>query len=161
MRRFLILLLIVMLCVGVVLTVLPLGSRGSDGRVYSITQIRAGLARNAHAWVGKTVWVRGTVLAMDPGLMQNGRLGGYPSYGLGDMPPNGVLFWVRQEPENEIWLALRRTPVLAHAVPPAQKLYWGIPRSYRVRLLAKSSCIPLRCPDALLLDAVSGQPSLP
>jgi hypothetical protein len=125
--------------------------------VYSARALRAGVAQDPAAWLGRTVRVRGIAvrcsdppswgphcLYEQPQLL--GRWGAPAAEGLpldSDAAPPPLVG------------ALRQLPLLGRLMPAPQVLRWGAVATYRVRLqaLTESSCGTGACFEAVLLDA--------
>ena len=128
-------------------------------RVYTVAQVRAGLARNPRAWVGRTVLVRGTMVVIDFAC----------PYG-GDGFKCTPIHWEELDPDapgpqplilapasaSPLLTFLQRLPLVGSSMPWAQSLREG-PGVYRVQLRAPAHCpFPSAnpsCASALLLDA--------
>jgi hypothetical protein len=133
-------------------------SRATPDRVYTVAQVRAGLALNPRAWIGRTVLVRGTVVAMAfacpdaPGFrctpIQWDELDP-------DVPGPQPLILV-PAPADPVLAVLHRLPLLGPFLPLPPPLRAG-PGVYRLHLRAPSTCLfpssNPSCADALVLNA--------
>jgi hypothetical protein len=141
-------------CVLLAWTVIT-GSRGSQGPVYSVAQVQAGLADRRHTWVGRAVLVRGRAMPCRIRLEQ-GRFSCAPAQpNLSDPVPDGdPLVIVPQDPPAVVAWLFRWSP-LGQLLPMPQMLHWGVVATYQVRLQAtpQSICASGVCFEALLLDA--------
>ena len=135
------------------------------GAVYTVAQVRAGLARNPRAWVGRTILVRGLVIrcrlvegcvALPPGIPRVGLVDGIPII---EMPRAAVLSQALplRISENPLWSFLRLIPLLRGVVPASRQLSPAQPTAYRVRLIVETPCAVANsrasCVVASLVDA--------
>lgn len=118
--------------------------------VYTVGELRAYLAQDAGAWVGRTILVRGMV-AGEPAYHPSPSLVDANAAAAVDPLP---LTWTGPDP---LRANLRRLPILGGIVPRAQILHWGEVAVYRVELRATpaGSCPSAPCYQAVLLDAAS------
>lgn len=153
---------------------------GSFSQVYSVREVRAGIARHPSAWLGRTVLVR----AIASGAWLPLAIGGPGSgsgftvmwfYGGRGRPlpstrtilPSALLTdSSTQAPAAGLPLAfggedpllsfLRRLPWIGRFMPRPRSLNWGSPAIYHVRLQSApaGSCGHAICYEAVLLDAV-------
>ena len=118
------------------------------GAVYTIGQVRAGLARHPWAWVGRTILVRGLVIrcrlvegcvALPPGIPRVGLVAGIPII---EMPRAAVLSQALplQVEEDPFRSFLRLIPLLRRVVPAPRQLSPIQPTTYRVRLIVETPC---------------------
>lgn len=128
----------------------------SADRIYSVGALRAGLAANPAALIGRTVTVRAAAVMggqcpatascvfAGPALVDPDA--GMPSTWLPVTigRPNGLLAW------------LRHVPLLGQLVPGPQQVEWGATHVYRVELRVASgrACGSTVCYEALIPDAV-------
>jgi hypothetical protein len=118
------------------------------GPIYTVAQVQLLLARDARAWVGRTILLQGMV-AGEPAY--------YPSPSLVDATANAAvdplpLAWADPDPLRAF---LRRLPWLGRLVPRAQPMRWGEVAVYRVQVRVETHtyCGARVCYQALLLDA--------
>ncbi len=120
----------------------------SAGAVYTVARVRAGLARNPQAWVGRTILVRGLVIrcrlvegciALPPGIPRVGLVDGIPII---EMPRAAVLSQALplQVGEDPLRSFLRLIPLLRGVVPAPRQLSPAQPTTYRVRLIVETPC---------------------
>ncbi len=178
--------------VGMTLTILvavaisgtALFPRSVTSPVYTVMQVRDGLARNPSAWVGRTVRVRASVTGMAVGLgvaPNNGGTGQPPN--LLDLPP-GTYAWIVLGPDGPVrdgslayypdarlvvsprapdpfLTAIHRLPLVGGFIHVPYLGYapadLARPRVFVLYLPSKSKrvCTHGPCQDALLLDADS------
>jgi hypothetical protein len=151
------------LAVGLVVTIVAGGVATEP--VYTIAQVRAGLAHHPAAWVGRSVLVWARVMADLPlaGVVPPGTIPGLHLQLEPAWPHMSPVLWVRPQspapwirpPHPAPWLAfLRRLPLLRRVLPGPQQGRWGVYTVYRVQILPphRSRCAPTPCGDALLLD---------
>jgi hypothetical protein len=128
---------------------------GASGPVYGVATLRAQLAREGSAWLGRTVRVRaaldpcgGTSLpggrpcpTFAPALVDSagGSTAGPLPLQLGPAPQPLALF--------------RRIPLLDRLLPGPQALHWGEVAVYQVRLVGCGMPDQPACYVAVLLDA--------
>ena len=159
MKRLVLVVLALVIAVGGAGLIRVVRSRAVLDRVYTVAQVRAGLARNPRAWVGRTVLVRGTMVVMVFAC----------PYG-GDGFKCGALQWEELDPDapgpqplilapasaSPLLTFLQRLPLVGSSMPSAQPLREG-PGVYRIQLRAPSHCpFPAAnpsCASALLLDS--------
>jgi hypothetical protein len=129
-----------------------------EGPVYSVADLRAHLADNPGAWLGRTVWVRGVAGTCLDAARQGGKVLGCRNWppDLSDPASVGArvslpLVWGSQDP---LLALLRRVPLLSGSVPAAPAPLWWMPATYRVQLRAAADyiCGTTPCYEALLLD---------
>jgi hypothetical protein len=134
------------------------GSQVTQGPLYSVAQVQARLADDPHAWVGRTVQVRGLAVGClasrsAPPLLSCGRWPAYlldsDSAGAGGSLP---LAWASQDGLRAFWL---RVAPVGGLLPPPQTPRWGMPATYRVQLRA-TACSLAPCYAAILLDDAPG-----
>ncbi len=136
--------------------------------VYTVAQVRAGLASNSGAWIGRMVLVRGLIMqcrrvegcsAIPAGIPRVGLVDGIPII---EMPRATVLsqslpLQIERDPLRD---ALRRVPLLGRVVPPPRRLSLAQPATYPVRLVVLRPCTVsnsrLPCVAAVLSDTVGG-----
>jgi hypothetical protein len=154
--------LLLFVATGMGLISLARAMSGGNGPVLAAPAVADALARDPHAWLGRVVRVRGSVVGIDFGtceglcpawpqgayLALSGNQGMYRSPAL-PLRPGG---------EDPVLGLARRIPLLGTLVPPAQRLTIDV-AVYRVRLQA-AQCVtggpPAaqgRCFVAVLLDA--------
>ncbi|MDQ2827476.1 MAG: hypothetical protein M3Y74_00275 [Chloroflexota bacterium] len=120
----------------------------SAGAVYTVARVRAGLARNPQAWVGRTILVRGLVIrcrlvegciALPPGIPRVGLVDGIPII---EMPRAAVLSQALplQVGEDPLRSFLRLIPLLRGVVPAPRQPSPAQPTTYRVRLIVETPC---------------------
>jgi len=156
----------------------------ATGPVYTVMQVRDGLARNPSAWVGRTVRVRASITGMAVGLgvaPNNGGTGQPPN--LLDLPP-GTYAWIVLGPAgpardgslayypdarlvvsprapDPFLTAIHRLPLVGGFIHVPYLGYapanLARPRVFVLYLPSKSKgvCTHGPCQDALLLDADS------
>jgi hypothetical protein len=124
--------------------------------IYSLAAIRAGLARNAAAWLGRPILVRGVVTDCGP-------LSAVPIYCLApDVaavdPTRAVepLPLVKAQPDR-FWAFLRRLPLVGNLGSRPQAFRWDEAAIYRVALQVDihTYCGDSVCYEAVLLDATA------
>jgi hypothetical protein len=147
------------------------------GPVYTVAQLRAGLADNPRAWIGRTLLVRGVAIGpiglscppnascplawpalIDAGAgngptlplvaVSVGRVLRIPSVSVGRVLPLSL------GPADPLLALLRRLPLVGRLVPGPQVLRWGKPTIYRVQVQdvagpSPNAALPYR---VLLLD---------
>ena len=149
---------------------------GSAREVYSVADVRAGLARDPHAWAGQTVLIRADVIGSWFPVRWVSATASRPSAGrtglvqlLISLPqPGGVLVDNSTQPpalglplafapEDQVLSFLRRLPWIGRFAPGPQRLSVdpGQPAVYRVRIQVApaGSCVHRPCYEALLLDS--------
>jgi hypothetical protein len=129
--------------------------------VFSVSQIRADLARYPKYWVGRTVRVRG--ILQGPFTFCGATRPCPPSlWGLIDaenesVTPDRLLPVVAGAPAP-LWAALRHLPMVATLEPAPQLLRFGLPTIYRLQLRAAPTLCAgdtrLPCAEGVLVDAV-------
>ncbi len=135
--------------------------------VYTVAQVRAGLARNPGAWVGRTILVRALIMqcrrvegcsAIPTGIPRMGLVDGIPII---EMPRATVLsqslpLQIEQDPLRAF---LRRAPLLDRVVSPPRRLSLAQAATYPVRLVVLTPCAVESsrqpCIAALLTDTVA------
>lgn len=129
---------------------------GDRGRVYPVSQVVVAVRRDPAAWVGRTVWVRGAALQLVPGCGA-ARWCVRGLYEIAARPAGrpGAILLLEPGQADPLVACLRRVPLLAGLVPPAQRLRGRAPSVYRVRFQAvpHTSCDAHPCVTALLVDA--------
>ena len=127
-------------------------------RVYTVAQVRAGLARNPRAWVGRTVLVHGTLVVMAFACPDVGGFKCTPIQWeeLDPDAPGPQPLILAPAPASPLLALVHRIPLVGPLMPWPQPLREG-PGVYRVQLRAPSHCpFPSAnpsCASALLLDA--------
>ena len=128
-------------------------------RVYTVAQVRAGLARNPRAWVGRTVLVRGTMVVMVFACPYGGdgfKCGALRWEELDPDAPGPQPLILAPAPASPLLALVHRLPLVGSLMPWPRPLREG-PGVYRVQLRAPSHCpFPSAnpsCASALLLDA--------
>lgn len=129
------------------------------GPVYAVGAVRAGLAHDPQAWIGRTVRLRAVAddclswaapayvlycRSRQPVLRDASTTGGSDALPALLAPDAGPL------------ASLRQLPLLARWLPATQHLWWHVPRTYVVRLsrLPADACWPATpCVAAFLLHA--------
>ncbi len=146
MRRIVLVLAALALVVAIIMAT---GQRPTPaGAVYTVAQVRAGLARNPRAWVGRTILVRGLVMrcrlvegcvALPPGIPRVGLVDGIPII---EMPRAAVLSQALplQVGEDPFRSFLRLIPLLRRVVPTPRQLSPAQPTTYRVHLIVETPC---------------------
>lgn len=158
MKRYIPLLVALLALVLVALAEVTINrERLEQDRVYTVTEMRAELAHDRAAWLGRTVRVRGFLLgcprAVCPGhepkvspplLMDLTQ----PAYGL-------AVAWTGPDPLSSF---LRRLPVVGTLVPAPQVPHWETVATYRVRfhVPAAGTCPSPSCYEAMVLDSAHG-----
>jgi hypothetical protein len=130
-----------------------------SGPIYTVADVRAGLARDPEHWRGRAILVRGVsvpCLAMpsaENGLCTALAPSGWQATSL--TPLRGAIDPLRVVQGGvDQWLArLRRLPLLAGMLPAPQALQWGSVATYRVRpqQMSADTCPSALCYGALLL----------
>ena len=127
-------------------------------RVYTVAQVRAGLARNPRAWVGRTVLVHGTLVVMAFACPDVGGFKCTPIQWeeLDPDAPGPQPLILAPASASPLLTFLQRLPLVGSSMPWAQSLREG-PGVYRVQLRAPAHCpFPSAnpsCASALLLEA--------
>jgi len=160
-------------------TVATMGkSPHTEARVYSVGEIKAGLARRSIAWAGQVVLARGIVVTIHHNLFGTGLA--LASVGpsqttvlVPDLPTlrhneTALLSYIfntrtgtvlllrphRPEPANPLMTALQRVPVVGKLFPQQRRVTNDAPAVYRLQILAaQQSCLRDQCADAVVLDA--------
>jgi hypothetical protein len=158
MKRLVLVLLALMIAAGGAGLIQVARSHTALGRVYTVAQVRAGLARNPQAWVGRTVLVRGTMVVVAFSCPDVGRFRCTPIQWDEidpDVPGPHPLI-LSPAPTNPLLALVHRLPLVGPLMPWPWPLREG-PGVYRVQLRAPSHCpFPSAnpsCTSALLLDA--------
>ena len=127
-------------------------------KVYTVAQVRAGLARNPRAWVGRTVLVRGTMVVMVFACPYGGdgfKCGALQWEELDPDAPGPQPLILAPAPASPLLALVHRLPLVGPLMPWPRPLREG-PGAYRVQLRAASHCpFPSAnpsCASALLLD---------
>jgi hypothetical protein len=134
---------------------------GDPGQVYAVVQVQAGFAHRPGAWVGRTILVRGEVVAcLAVPSADNGRCAGLAPP---DWQPSSPTPWraaidpmalvpAEIDPFRTL---LRRLPLLGAFLPAPPILHWGAVTTYRVRLQAavNNGCGTGACVEAILLGS--------
>jgi hypothetical protein len=134
---------------------LVIGSaRPQNGPIYSLAQLHAALAKNAFAWVGRTVLIRGTAGGADRTDSPHG-----PVIALRDFTDaNGLQPPLLLHPEigHGLIPSLRHVPLLGAVLPAAQTIR-ETESTYRIRVQAfgRGTCRGdvFSCYYGVLLDA--------
>lgn len=124
--------------------------------VYSVATLRADLAREPRAWVGRTVRVRARPEICPREIEDEGM--GCGSWRPTLVPPTvsdpGDFLLLVRGPGDPLLTTLRRLPALGRLLPAPQVVNWGAVAVYRVRLRV-AGCDPYEPPPcyvAALLD---------
>jgi hypothetical protein len=128
-------------------------STGAFAPVYTVSELRAGLATNPHVWLGHTVLVRG--VALGPVCPPNAScVFAWPTLVDADATGSGSSLLLSMGPANSLLALLRRLPLVGRLVPGPQLLRWGRPAVYRVQVWNAASMSPrkTRHDKAVLLD---------
>jgi hypothetical protein len=126
---------------------------GAFGPVYTVSELRAGLATNPHAWLGHTMLVRG--VALGPACPPHAScVFAWPALVGADATRLGNSLVLSMGPANSLLALLRRLPLVRRLVPGPQLLRWGRPAVYRVRVRGAAGTPPrgTRHYEAVLLD---------
>jgi hypothetical protein len=137
---------------GLVLVVSTV-STGAFAPIYTVSELRAGVATNPHAWLEHTVLVRG--LALGPACPPNAScVFAWPALVDPDATGPGSSLLLSMGPANSLLALLRRLPLVGRLVPGPQLLRWGRPAVYRVQVRDAASTSPrgTRHYEAVLLD---------
>jgi hypothetical protein len=136
---------------------------GAVAPVYTVSELRAGLADNRHAWLGHTVLVRG--VALGPACPPNAScVLAWPALVDADATGPGSSLPLSMGPANSLLALLRRLPLVGRLVPGPQRLRWGRPAVYRVQVRDAASTSPrgTRHDETVLLDpALPGHGPMP
>jgi hypothetical protein len=124
--------------------------------VYSLAAIHAGLARDAAAWLGRPVLVRGVVTDCGPlsavpiYCLAPGDAAGDPTRAAEPLP------LVKAQPDR-FWAFLRRLPIVGNLGSRPQAFRWDEAAIYRVALQVDTHtyCGDSVCYEAVLLDATA------
>ena len=123
------------------------------GPVYTVAELRAGLADNPHVWLGHSVLVRGVVLGLScpPNASCAFAL---PVLIDADATGPGNYLPLSVGPANPLLALLRRLPLVGRLMPGPQLLRWGRPAIYRVQVREAVGTSPreTRPYEAVLLD---------
>jgi len=99
---------------------------GAFAPVYTVSELRAGLAENPRAWLGHTMLVRG--VALGPACPPNAScVFAWPALVDADATGPGSSVPLSMGPANSLLALLRRLPLLGRLVPGPQLLRWGRP----------------------------------
>jgi len=126
---------------------------GALAPVYTVSELRAGLADNPHAWLGHTTLVRG--VALGPACPPNAScVFAWPALVDADAAGPGSSLLLSMGPANSLLALLRRLPLVGRLVPGPQLLRWGRPAVYRVQVRDAAGTAPngTRHYEAVLLD---------
>ena len=126
---------------------------GALGPVYTVSELRTGLADNPHAWLGHTVLVRG--VALGPTCPPNAScVFAWPVLVDADATGPDSSLLLSMGPANSLLALLRRLPLLGRLMPGPQLLRWGRPAVYRVQVRDAARKLPrgTRHYEAVLLD---------
>jgi len=131
-----------LLLTGVLLALaaaLVVGRAAAPGEpVYTVAQVRAGMARRPGAWVGRTVLVRAVAVPIAGSSCPTA----YPSCGgtrLTDSTAPGsgdatLTINDRARPDDGTWAFLRHIPLIRRLLPTASRtMPWGWPATYRLQ----------------------------
>jgi hypothetical protein len=155
MKRYpvIVLLLGLALMSGALITIAT-GNQISRGPVHAVAEVRVHLARDSHAWVGRTILAPGAVVPCQAIPSVGERLCAALAPGA-VRPPREPLPLVQGSPPPVALAWLRRVPVLGTLLPAPQVLHWWVVATYRVRLRAipESSCGSRVCFEAVLPDS--------
>lgn len=145
--------------------------------VYSVAEVKAGLARQPTAWTGRVVLTRGVIVTIHHSLFGAGLA--LSSVGppqttvlVPDIPTlphtetallsyifnaqTDTVLLLRPQPTNAtaIVAALGRISIVGKLLPQPRHVTSYTPSIYRLQLLApQQSCLHNQCADAVLLDA--------
>ncbi len=126
---------------------------GSEERVYTVSQVLAGLQRDPGAWVGRTALVRGAAFQ----LLEGCRGGQWCPSGLytPDTRRPGPILLLEPGPADSLITRLRRIPLLDRVAPRPQHLRSRTAIVYRVifQAVPHRSCDAHPCITAVLVDA--------
>jgi len=168
MKRLLFALLTVALAAVIVAGVAVVTRPAPASTVYTVAQVRAGLAHNPGAWIGHTVLVRGVIMrclrvegcdAIPQGIPRVGLVDGIPII---EMPRATVLsqslpLLFERDPLRAF---LRRMPLPRGLVPPPRRLDLTGADTYAIRLVTLTPCAVansrLPCVAASLTDTTGG-----
>ena len=126
---------------------------GAFAPVYTVSELRAGLADNPRAWLGHTMLVRG--VALGPACPPNAScVFAWPALVDADATGPGSSVPLSMGPANSLLALLRRLPLVGRLVPGQQLLRWGRPAVYRVQVRDAVGTSPrgTRHYEAVLLD---------
>ena len=158
MKRLFLVLLALVIAAGGAGLIGVARSRAPLDRVYTVAQVRAALARNPRAWVGRTVLVRGTMVVMAFACLYSGdgfKCGALQWKELDPEAPGPQPLILASAPASPLLALVHRLPLVGPLVPWPQPLREG-PGVYRLQLRAPSHCpFPSAnpsCASALLLD---------
>ena len=121
--------------------------------VYSFATVRAQLARDPAAWMGRSILVQAMAVAYHQRFDRGTALTEIDLTDAGAQWSKQYLPVLRGTPDPVVAL-LRRLPLLGHVLPAPQPLRWGVPAIYRLhfREVPCSAGAPQLCYIALLLD---------
>jgi len=118
---------------------LVVGRAAAPGEtVYTVAQVRAGMAQRPGAWVGRTVLVRAVAVPIAGSSCPTA----YPSCGGTRLTDGTALGGAdatltindRARPDDGPWAFLRHVPVIGRLVPAPSRTPWGRPATYRLQL---------------------------
>jgi hypothetical protein len=151
--------LFLIMIVGAICCLLVLGVQSmTPGRVYSVAEVRALLARHRGTWSGHTIRIRGMVTTTQetfPCRKPSCALVGIAG-SLDD--PAAAWLWLGQDGGNPFWDTIRRLPVIGSVAPSLQQPVVARTATYRIRLLAHPDCSGMKCYDAVLIDSALPAP---
>jgi hypothetical protein len=129
---------------------IPVGGAAHVAPVYSVNQVQRQVAQHPLDWLGRTIQVRGYVVAYGPGPDPFSASG---SFVLSDGRPPAwtVSVPLIKGPEDRTRALLRRLPVLSGLFPRAQRLNLEASATYRVHLRGMPQCAT--CFEVEVLDA--------
>ena len=142
---------------------------GAFGPVYTVSELRAGLAHNPHAWLGRTVLVRGVALGLGLGLglscpSNASCVFAWPALVDADATGPHSVLPLSIGPANPLLALLRRLSLVGRLVPGPQLLRWGRPAIYRVQVQHAAGRSPKgtqHCRVVLLDPALPGHGPMP
>jgi hypothetical protein len=162
MKPFAVALAGLMLAGGLALVVSTV-STGAFAPVYTVSELRVGLADHPHVWLGQTMLVRGVALglACPPNASC---VVAWPALGDADATRPDSTLPLSMGPPNSLLALLRRLPLVGRLVPAPQLLRWGRPAVYRIQVRDTAGTSPkgTRHYEAVLLDpAAPGHGPMP
>jgi hypothetical protein len=137
---------------------------GAFAPVYRVSELRAGLADNPHAWLGHTMLVRGVALGLACPPQASCVVFAWPTLVDADATGPGRSLPLSMGPASSLLALLRRLPLVGRLVPGPQLLRWGRPAVYRVQVRDAAGTSPngTRHYEAVLLDpALRGHGPMP